>query len=625
MMEAGISWVRIGEFAWSCIEPAPNEFDWDWLDDAIQILGEAGLKIVMCTPTATPPKWVLEQMPDMIAIDANGLPRRFGSRRHYSFAHQGYREQSKRISQIIAKRYGENPYVHAWQTDNEYGCHDTAISYCNSALVGFRLWLKRRYKTIEILNEAWGNVFWSMLYRDFNEIELPNLTVTEVNPAHSLDFRRYSTDEVRAFNLEQVEILRKYSRTRPISHNFMGMFNQFDHRAVARDIDIAAWDSYPIGMLQNMQASLRREPALEHDCLRTGDPDFQAFHHDLYRGMGRLWIMEQQPGPVNWALTNAIPKKNAVRMWSWEAIAHGAEVISYFRWRQAPFGQEQMHAGLMRRDNTPAQGLYEVKQFNQEISMIDLPPNSKAPIAIIHDYTADWMTQLDGQTKDFHYLRLLLDVYGASRQNGATIDVVGANDSLDGYALILIPSLMHVSEDLAKRLQASQAIILAGPRIAAKTQAFQLPENLPPGLLSDMFGLRVLRVDALPRSYPIEARWNGQNGKVSIWLEEVQHNAQGEGQTDEGMPLIVSSNRARYLTAWPDRNLLKAILKITMLDAGLKTHELPPYLRMRQRGNILILNNYGPEEALIPNTITGHFLIGERCVPSAGVAVIALA
>ena len=626
MAAAGLSWVRIAEFSWAVIEPAPGRFEWQWLDDAVEILGQAGLKVVMCTPTATPPKWLVDQKPDMVALDAHGQPRKFGSRRHYSFAHPGYRQESQRISRLIAERYGQNPFVQAWQTDNEYGCHDTAVSYCAAAQMGFRRWLADRYGTIDQLNQAWGNVFWSMTYHNFDAIDLPNLTVTEANPAHTLDFLRYSSDNIKAFNREQVEIIRAASPGRPISHNFMGMFNQFDHRVVAEDIEIAAWDSYPIGMLQNMQTAARQDLTLERDCLRTGDPDFQAFHHDLYRGMGRLWVMEQQPGPVNWARHNPIPAEGAVRMWSWEAVAHGAEVVSYFRWRQAPFAQEQMHAGLMLRDNTPAPGLAEIEQFNTEISGLDIPENTQAAVALIHDYTADWMTMLDGQSEDFHYLRLLLDVYGAARQNGATVDIIGPNDNIDGYQVILLPSLMHVSDALAKRLENSNAVILAGPRTGAKTADFQLPENLAPGPLSDWIGLTITRVDALPRNHPMPLEWNGEKGQVSVWHEEARGHAATSGHVDngdgKGKALIAQSNKARYLLGWPDQKILKSILKDVLHDAGLPTHDLPAYLRMRQRGAMTIFTNYGPDPVFIPDTLDGDFVIGGRVVAPAGVAVM---
>ena len=153
MVSAGIRQVRIAEFSWARVEPERGRFDWDWLDKAVEILAQAGLSVTMCTPTATPPKWLVDEIPDMLAFDQNGQPRRFGSRRHYSFSHQGYRAESQRITTAFAKRYGQHPAVTAWQTDNEYGCHDTALSWCVSARDAFRLWLAEKYKTIDALNK----------------------------------------------------------------------------------------------------------------------------------------------------------------------------------------------------------------------------------------------------------------------------------------------------------------------------------------------------------------------------------------------------------------------------------------------------------------------------------------
>ncbi len=293
MAAAGITFVRIGEFAWSRMEPNPGEYDLDWLKTAIDTLHAHGLKVVLGTPTATPPKWLVDTMPDMIAIDAMGRPRKFGSRRHYCFSHEPYQLECDRIVTLLAKTFGKHPGVAAWQTDNEYGCHDTVESYSPAALEAFRLWLKNRYGTVGKLNKDWGNVFWSMEYRSFDEIDLPNLTVTESSPIHRLDFQRFSSDQVVAFNARQCAILRQHSPGRDLIHNFMGSFTAFDHYKVSQDLDVASWDSYPLGFLDLSPTS----DEFKARYFRAGHPDFQGFHHDLYRacGRGRWWVMEQQP------------------------------------------------------------------------------------------------------------------------------------------------------------------------------------------------------------------------------------------------------------------------------------------------------------------------------------------
>ena len=221
MAELGLKFVRMGEFAWSAIEPEPGRFDWAWLDESFETISQAGLKIVLGTPTATPPKWLVDRHPEILPVDHHGRLRRFGSRRHYCFSSPIYRSESCRIVELIAKRYGLHPGLAGWQTDNEYGCHDTVRSYSPAAAAAFREWLKARHGSIDALNRAWGNRFWSMDYRTFDDVDLPMAAVTELNPSHRLDFYRFSSDQVTTYNDVQVEIIRRHSPGRFITHNFM--------------------------------------------------------------------------------------------------------------------------------------------------------------------------------------------------------------------------------------------------------------------------------------------------------------------------------------------------------------------------------------------------------------------
>ncbi|MEE3499908.1 beta-galactosidase [Acidiphilium acidophilum] len=200
MRDLGLLLVRIGEFAWSRLEPTRGQFTWDWLDRAIETLASAELSIVLGTPSATPPRWLVREHPSLLAIGPDGRPRGFGSRRHYCFSSPIYRDEACRIAAAMAQRYGNHPAIKIWQIDNEYGCHSTVVSYSAAAAAAFRDWLAARYGTIEALNQAWGNVFWSMEYPDFDAIDPPVATVTEANPAHRLDWRRFSSDQVVKFN-----------------------------------------------------------------------------------------------------------------------------------------------------------------------------------------------------------------------------------------------------------------------------------------------------------------------------------------------------------------------------------------------------------------------------------------
>ena len=589
MVETGIAWVRIGEFAWSRLEPDPGNFDWAWLDRAIDTLGKAGLRVVLGTPTATPPRWMLDRHPDMLAVDEDGRPRGFGSRRHYCFSHEGYLGECKRIVTALAERYGANPHVAAWQTDNEYGCHDTTLSYSKAALEGFRTWLAQRYQSPSALNRAWGNVFWSMEYGDFSEIGLPNLTVTEPNPAHVMDFRRYASEAVVRFNRVQAEILRAHTDA-PLIHNYMGNITDFDHFAVAGDLDIASWDSYPLGFLLD-----RVGASGDHKLIyaRQGDPDFQAFHHDLYRavGQGRWWVMEQQPGPVNWAPWNTIPLPGMVRLWSLEAIAHGAEVVSYFRWRQAPFAQEQMHAGLLRPDSAPAAGLREAEAVASDISEIGAIGQDTAPVALVFDYASAWAWEIQPQGQDFSYFGLVFDAYRALRRAGLSIDILPPDtDRLRDYGLVLIPGLFAWPSALLAQIENHDGVVLAGPRTGSKNENFSIPVPLPPNLPG--VDVTVARVESLPPGLDVPL---AGGGRVMRWREALEGEAEAAITTEDGEAVLVREGRRAYLGGWPDPDGWDRIIGRVAGMAGLELEELPDGLRLRDTAGHRFAFNYAPE------------------------------
>jgi beta-galactosidase len=615
MSAMGLSRVRIGEFAWSRIEPEPGRFDWGWLDRAITTLHDAGLGIILGTPTATPPKWLVDRMPDMVAIDREGRPRTFGSRRHYCFSHEPYRLEAARIVTALADRYGRHPAIVAWQTDNEYGCHDTTLSFSDAARNRFRGWLAARYADIGALNATWGNVFWSMEYRSFDDIDLPHLTVTEANPAHWLDFRRFSSDQVVAFNRLQVDILRPASPGRDMIHNFMGFVTDFDHHAVGRDLDVASWDSYPLGFLEQFWFSEDEK----HRYARQGHPDIAAFHHDLYRGCardGRWAVMEQQPGPVNWARYNPAPLPGMVRLWTLEAMAHGAELVSYFRWRQAPFAQEQMHAGLLLPNRADDAAAGEVRQAAADIAAvgpIGPPPRS---VALLFDYQSQWVTEVQPQGQGFSALRLAFETYSALRCLSLDVDIISPDAPLDGYAIIVIPCLPIVPDGLVERLARFEGPVLIGPRTGSKTKDFAIPATLPPGVLRSIVPLTVTRVESL-RPGTTAA---GEGFTVAHWLEHIETDLKPEQRLLDGRGIVWKAGHVRYVSGWPDHALLGGILVRMTDEAGLDTLGLPAGLRVRQAGTLSFAFNYSTEAIDLPNAPQG-FIVGGATLPPAGCAI----
>lgn len=593
MREMGLTWVRIAEFAWSRIEPKPGRFEWDWLDRAINVLCAQGLHVVLGTPTATPPRWMLDKHPDMLAGDKDGHPRKFGSRRHYCFSHDAYREESVRITTKMAERYGRNPHVKAWQTDNEYGCHDTILSYSKPAEAAFRMWLKDKYQTIQCLNEAWGNIFWSMEYANFEDIDLPNLTVTEPNPAHVMDFRRFSSDQVVVFNKAQCDVLRAHTDV-PLIHNYMGRITEFDHFDVGADLDIASWDSYPLGFLEDRSD---QGDSFKHDYMRQGDPDFQAFHHDIYRavGRGRWWVMEQQPGPVNWAPYNPAPLPGMVRLWTWEAVAHGAEAICYFRWRQAPFAQEQMHAGLQRPDGMPALANPEIRTVAHELSELPEHEIKPARVGLVFDYASAWAWDTQAQGANFDYFRLVYDTYRGLRRLGLSVDILAPTTSDFGDKnLVCIPGLFAWTNELREATNNFSGHVLAGPRTGSKTYDFKIPYALPPEVPE--LDCKVVAVETLRPSAPIALN-NG--GAFHIWREFVETSETVRETCEDGQPALISSGRTHYTTGWPDDVAMDRILGQLAVEAGLDITPLKAGHRCRDFGPYRLHMNYGPNTATI--------------------------
>ena len=619
MRTLGITYVRIGEFAWSRMEPEPGRYDWGWLDRAMDTLGAAGLRVVLGTPTATPPQWLTDRFPGILPVDEHGHVRGFGSRRHYSTSSPDWLRETARIVTAMAERYGAHSALAGWQTDNEFGCHNTTLSYGPHDLAAFREWLRRRYQTPELLNEAWGNVFWSMEARSLGAVALPVAAVTETNPSARLDFRRFASDQMAAYNRLQVEIIRRHSPGRFVTHNFMGFFQDFDHFDMAADLDFASWDSYPLGALETMPWPEAERVA----WAETSHPDIPALNHDIYRavGRGRFWLMEHQPGPVNWAPWNPVPAPGMVRLWSWQAFAHGAEVLSYFRWRQAPFAQEQMHAGLTLPDRSPSPGGEEAAQVARELAGFGaLPPMRQAPVALVLDYEASWITRIQPQGADFRYTDLLLLWYGALRRLGVDVDIVRPGASLAGYRLVAVPTMPHVTEAALAALREADCLLLLGPRTGSKTRGFAIPDTLPPGPVQAILPLRVLQVASLRPGLSVPIEGDGMAGEAVRWREFVATDLPAWLRFADGSPALVGDGRRHYLAAWTDSALLAAVFSRLLAEAGVATTSLPETIRLQRRGDLTFAFNFGLEAWDAPAPATARFRLGGRSVTPRGLS-----
>lgn len=577
MRALGLTYVRVGDFSWGLIEPRPGEFDWDWLDQAIDTLATEDLRVVVATPTAAPPPWLTAVYPEILPVDAQGRRLRGGSRRHCDLASPIYRREAARICAEYARRYGIHPGVAGWQIDNELGDHDTGRSYSPAALEMFRTWLEQRYPSIDSLNDAWGSSFWSQHYTAWEEIERPNLTVGGPNPSHLLDFYRFSSDLISGFLTEHAEIIRAHSPNRWVTHNFMRFCGQFDHYAASVPLDFVTWDSYPTGGVEYSAMSLEEKAR----WARTGEPDLVSVNHDLYRGMKPgepLWVMEQQAGQINWAPSNPAPATGAVDLWTAQTWAHGGACTSYFRWRASTIGQELTHSGLLRHDETLDRGAFEIAS----VAMNGEPVIDDArKVVLLHDYESLWIYDEHPQSAGAGYWNQFMLFYAALRGLGVDVDIRHPDADLSSYRLIVAPGLQLIGSNRAERLgrYARRARLVFGPRTGFRDPDGKAHPSGQPGPLEPLLGYRLLDVDAMPPLVCVSAGGH----RVETWAESYRPTsgtnvvAYDDGPF-RGQSIVVRNDNALSIGAWSP-SLIAQLLTVELRAIGIEPISLPDGLR----------------------------------------------
>ena len=545
MQQAGIHMVRVGEFAWSRMEPSEGQYDLDWLDRAISAAAKHGIYSVVGTPTAAPPAWLTRKYPETLREDENGRRAEHGNREQYNFANPKYRELARKIAEQMAKRFGHNPYVLGWQIDNEYEMQ----SLDAGTKAQFQNWLKARYGTLDKLNDAWTTQYWSEAYADWSQIPIQT---GYGNPGLLLAWMRFVSDTWRGYQKNQLEVIRANCDARQfITTNTMGWFDGYDHYTVEQDLDIAAWDDY-VG-----QGHL--------DESKNGAAD------DLTRGFKRknFWIMETQPGSVNWAPINNSLDKGEVRAMAWHNVGHGADAVSYWQWRSALNGQEEYHGTLLGADGTPVPLYPEVQQLGAEFAKaghVLAGTSPKSEVAILHSYDSRWAIQWQKHNNEYDPVKALLSYYGPLHAISQSIDVIPPTDPLTQYKLVVAPGLNVLSGVAAKNLidyvrQGGHLVL--GQRSAMKDDDNALQTERQPGPLVDLLGGRVEQYYALVEPVPVTGKFGSANGK--LWAELLSANAAdtevlatygpSNGWLD-GKPAAITrkvgKGRITYIGAWLD-------------------------------------------------------------------------
>ena len=358
MKELGFNTVRMGEFAWHIWEPFEGKFDFDLFDRAIEVLGKAGINTVLCTPTATPPRWLTHNYPEVLRVDRNGRRASHGSRQHCDTTSPVLRHHSRRITKAMAEHYKDNPYVIGWQTDNELNT-TVSESFSDSAALAFRNFLRHRYQTIDDLNFAWGGHFWATAYDNFDQVVLPMpMAPSYLSPGHVQDYHRFLAVATATFQHDQVKILRETNSDWFIFHN-LGNLTDIDFRGqFGQDLDFIGFDIYPM---------------LYDEFRRTGGhAATQALQMDLCRSYSGNFIVPEQASGLGSqpAFTTMTPEPGEMRRMALSSVARGADGLMFFRWRPAHFGAEIYWMGILDHDDVPRRRYEEARHFASDINKI---------------------------------------------------------------------------------------------------------------------------------------------------------------------------------------------------------------------------------------------------------------
>jgi len=569
MREFGIQAIRVAEFAWNRLEPRAGVFDFEWLDAAIDTFAQQGIGVIVGTPTASPPAWLIEAHPDILPVDSEGRTRGFGGRHHVCHSNAHYKRHSQQIAAALADHYGRDARVIGWQIDNEIGNSQEDLCHCGSCRGAFQGWLKTKFGTVNKLNEAWGTVFWSQTYDSFEQISTPRITPNIANPSLMLDWKRFRSDLVVEFHDDQVRVIRERVLKQFVTHNFMGFFDLLDYYNLAKQLDFISHDQYPRGFWE--------------DTVRS--PSTLAAALDLMAGLRNqsFVIMEQQAGPSGWHLVSETPRPGQLALWAAQSVAHGADSVVFFNWRTAWVGSEQYWHGILPHDGVPGRRYRELASFASEFTAIMKEVRgtlSGAEVGLLYSYDQNWAFEIQPHHPDFDYIQGVQKLYQGFWDNGVPVRFVAPDADFAGLKLLVVPFLYLELPGLEARLrefcEAGGHLVLT-MRTGVKDEHNRvLTDRALPGSLADLAGIEIHDYDCL-RADHVAIRRGRKEYLGSLWWDVVELKgaevwAVGESSWHRGQPAITRAKTARggvwYLGTLPDHDLLRVWAAEASREAG---------------------------------------------------------
>ena len=613
------------------MEPTEGVYTLDWLERAINLAGKHGIYTVLGTPTAAPPAWLTSKYPETLRIDENGRRAEHGNRLQYNWSDAKYRSLSREIVRRLAMRFGHNPFVLGWQIDNEI----SQTSTDPGTRAQFEDWLKVRYGTLDELNKRWSTSYWSQTYSQWDQVPIPTHGgIDSGNPGLLLCWRTFLSDTWRSYLLNQIDVIHANSDARQfVTTNTMGFFQYYDHYITESVLDLASWDDYmPNGKI---------------------DPVWDGLQQDLARGFKRkeFWVMETQPGYVNWSSVNVALKPGDERALVWHDIAHGANAVNFWQWRSALNGQEQYHGTLVGAGGSPVPLYSEIQRIGEELQRLGpvlADTHVIADVAILHSYASRWAIEWQPQSDTFDPLQEMSRYYAPLQRAVHSVDVVSPDVDLSPYKLVVAPALNVIpaatAHNLESYVRAGGHLVLT-PRSGMKDEDNALQPELQPGPLQALLGGRVEQFYAL--GAPVEVEGAALHTQAFIWAELLSTSSadtkvvlrygKANGWLD-GKPAMltrhVGNGSITYVGTVLDEAAMATLTEWMLRDSGIATSTLSPppgvevNVRRSKDKSVYILVNFSEAAQVVklPRAMKDEMgtlgTVSEINLPVSGVAVL---
>ncbi|HEY8812880.1 MAG TPA: beta-galactosidase [Candidatus Dormibacteraeota bacterium] len=605
MRESGVNLVSLGIFAWSRLEPAEGSYDFAWLDRVMDLLHGGGVSVDLATATASPPPWLSHKHPEMLPVTADGVRLYHGARQHYCPSSPVYRGAAKQLVEALADHYADHPALVMWHVNNEYGCH-VAACWCDVSAAAFRTWLKARYGSLDGLNHAWGTDFWSQRYSDWEEILPPRRTPTWPNPSQQLDFQRFSSDELLECYETEHRVLKARTPNVPVTTNFMRFFKPLDYWKWADHEDVVSDDVYQ----DPDDSATVLEAAMASDLMRS-------------LGHGRPWVrMEQTTNRVNWRPVNAAKRPGQMRLWSYQAVARGADGVLFFQWRQSRAGAEKWHSAMVPHGSPEASATWrEVSRLGNELKLLDAVCGSRhqARVAILHDWSSWWALELPSKpSTELRWMDQLQAYYRPLFDANVLADFAHPEADLSGYRLVLVPNLYLVSDAAAANLRhfvedGGHVVLSFFSGVVDPNDHVRLGGY--PAPFRGLLGLRVEDFLPLAAGKQVGVRFTaGGEGQGELWSEVIEPQgadvlATFAGGDLDGRPAVTGHSfgkgYANYLGTRLDAGSMAALLHQAWIDAGVAPEfAAPPGIEAVRRhtasgSSLLFLLNHRDEPVTV--------------------------